>query len=126
MAVVFGYGVNLSELNISDEKALGYFISYYLPDQRESMEEDLSSGYSVFDWVKDYDSGLGYTGLSALLVEVIRDREDLPNLMTYDQIPNGCVYLPTAYPWCFNGREKQLTKENLETILRKYLLPRSL
>ena len=120
MATIFGYGVNLSKLKFTNEEAMKNFIKTYLPDRAQDMEEDLSSNnYSVFEWIGYYDS-MGYTGMSALLANVINEQEHLEHITAYDSIPN-CVYLSVNYPWCFNKHERELTPASLESIFRKYI-----
>lgn len=117
----YGYGVDLSELDFNDEEAMRHFIKKYLPDQAENMEEDEEEDeIDVFEWIDDYENDFGYHGLSAMLVDIINEHEGI-ELAAYDDIPNGCIYIPDQQPWQFNEKEKTLTPDSIQEIFEKYL-----
>lgn len=125
MAEIFGYGIDLSKLRFTDEDTMKDFIRKYLPDYAKDMENDLAENNrkgcheSVFDYIENYDS-MGYTGLPALLADVINEQENTEHFAPHDSVP-GCVYLPANFPWAFNSVEKLLTPESMNCLFRKYL-----
>lgn len=125
MAELFGYGVDLSKLHFTDEGKMKDFVRKYLPDYVEDMENDLAENNrkgchkSVFEYIENYDS-MGYTGMPALLADVINEQENTEHFVPHDSVP-GCVYLPANFPWTFNSVEKLLTPESMNCLFQKYL-----
>ena len=120
MAELFGYGVDLSKLHFTDEGKMKNFIRKYLPDYAEDMEDDLAeSSKSVFEYIEDYDS-MGYSGLPALLADVINEQENTEHFVPHD-FATECVYLPANFPWMFTSIEKLFTPESMNCLFQKYL-----
>lgn len=123
MNAYFGYGVDLSELNL--ENLEGFIKNYdyeYYKDMLEDFndnKQDLTDG-KILDYLNDYSNGYGYYGISAYLSDMINEKEDL-ELECYDEVVNGYIYVPMSYPWEGNQNTKNLTKEKLQEILEKYL-----
>ena len=121
MAKIFGYGVDLSKLNFTDETKMKEFIKRYLPDFAKEIDiNEKENEVDIFECIDNYNNDLGYDGLSALLADVINEQEQI-QLSAYDFIPNGYIYIPANYPWQFNNKEKRLTAESMQEILKKYL-----
>lgn len=125
MAEIFGYGIDLSKLRFTDEDTMKDFIRKYLPDYAKDMENDLAENNrkgcheSVFDYIENYDS-MGYTGLPALLADVINEQENTEHFVSHDFAPE-CVYLPANFPWMFTSVEKLFTPKSMGCMFRKYL-----
>lgn len=123
MNAYFGYGVDLSELNLEN---LEGFIKYYDYEYYKDMLEDFNDNKQdltddeILDYLDNYSNGYGYYGISAYLSDMINEKEDL-ELKCYDDAVNGYIYVPMLYPWEGNQNTKNLTKEKLQEILEKYL-----
>lgn len=121
------YGVCISDINeINEEKAIefleelseiGYedYLENFLDNKHDNGED-----YTFNDWVYDYHSDFYNIGLAAFLADVIEEVEDID--ITSDD-PNGVHYLGLSAdaPWCFNKKTRNISREDYEDILRKYV-----
>ena len=121
------YGVCISDIGeINEEKAINFLRElskipgkeHYLADFLETKDYN-HEAYSIGDWLYEFESD-GYYGLSALLKEVIEDVEGID--ITCDD-PDGVHYLGISadVPWHFNQKTKDLSEQEFENILRKYV-----
>ena len=78
MAKIFGYGVDLSKLNFTDETKMKEFIKRYLPDFAKEIDiNEKENEVDIFECIDNYNNDLGYDGLSALLADVINEKEQI-------------------------------------------------
>ena len=129
------YGICLTELNINFSNVDAFLrslidtnahdiISEYIEDMENTEidpdETDLWA-HEVDDWCDRYESE-GYFGLDAVLKDIIRLNEDI-DIVCDD--PNGFHYLGISAdaPWAFNQKTTNLSKEEFESILIKYIQP---
>ena len=86
---------------------------------KECMEDCDDDESYIFDWIENYDSN-GRFGLGALLYDVITQKEKF-NIDIDD--PNGIVFIGLAgdAPWNFNKSTKNITEEDYNQMLRRYV-----
>lgn len=120
------YGVQINPKTIDADKLEnflkkladdGYERPYYEDFQKQkeyytSIDDD---GYSIFDWLDDFEDDLCNYGISALLRVIIEDIEEIciSSEMEY-------LGLKSDAPWCFNEKTRNMSCEEFNTILAKY------
>lgn len=120
------YGVCISDIeNINEEKAVEFLnelaqLGYedYLDEFLEN-KKDNGDDYNFNEWMYYFEAD-GYYGLSAFLKQVIEELEGV-NISCDD--PNGVHYLGLGLdaPWYYNRKTKNISKEDYEEILIKYI-----
>lgn len=120
------YGVCISDIKtINEEKAIKFLNELAKLNYNNYLEEflenknDNDTDYSFNDWMYDFEIN-GYYGLSAFLRQVI---EDVEGINIYCDDPNGIHYLGLSLdtPWNYNYKTKNITNEEYDNILRKYI-----
>lgn len=120
----FGYGVNLGKLKSEKLNWMNLLSidEFYLNDYKEYLEdneiEDENMEGVFFDWVSNLEIG-GYSGLSALVANIINEKEGLD--LKCDDYGYGTVYYPQVFPWEKSERMRNITKDELDAIFRKYI-----
>lgn len=86
---------------------------------QECMNDCEDNDDYILDWVENYES-MGYFGLGALLYDVMTTKE-LCDINIDD--PNGNVFLglSATYPWNYNSVTRNMSEEDFNEILRKYI-----
>ena len=120
------YGVCISDIKeLNEEKAVDFLKELSKLGHEDYLENfienkhDNGEDYSFNNWCYDYESE-GYFGLAAFLKDVIGEVEGV-NINCDD--PNGVHYLGLSAdaPWCFNYKTRNISREEYNDILRKYI-----
>ena len=121
------YGVCISDIEkINNEKVEQFLVNLaekgydlYLTEFKENRK-DIGNGYTVNDYLYDYESNNSYYGLSAFLCDVISEVEGI-DIKCDD--PNGVHYLGLSAnaPWAFNEKTRNMTAEEYCEILKMYV-----
>lgn len=120
MGYYYGYGADLSE--ISHLKSIKEFIKKYDDEMYKEIIEIYDhepSEDEVNDWLNEIEFD-GYIGLAAVVKEIIKRNEGI-EFHVYDEIIDGCIYIPALYPWQFNDVTRNLKSIDVERILQKYI-----
>lgn len=120
------YGVCVSKMKVNNEKAVQFLkeladAGLGADDYYEIFLEDTSGDedYTFSRWIEDFESN-GYYGLSAFLQEVISFDEKID--ISCDD-PNGIQYLGLSadVPWNFNEKTRNMSENEYNENLRKYI-----
>lgn len=131
------YGVCISEIDTEMERITS-FLRSMLTTPAKNIAQDYFNAVSearscdfiehenmeqiAADYIDNYETEGGYTGLAAMLRDIIILNEGI-DIICDD--PNGFEYLgiDCDVPWAFNMHTRLLSKEGFIAIMDKYLLP---
>lgn len=119
-----GYGICVDDIETTAKKLLelAAMKPEVLKDVREYLSEYLDKEYDDEDLtIDDFDDLEGdycERGVAYLLFRVI-DEIDITYADDYDGV-QYILYCP-SYPWCMSEKEKNLTKEDVDSIFNKYI-----
>lgn len=131
------YGVCISEINTEIE-CIDNFLRSMLTTPAKNIAQDYFDAVSearscdfidhenteqiAADYIDNYETEDGYTGLAAMLRDIIIANEGI-DIICDD--PNGFEYLgiDCDVPWAFNMNTKLLSKKSFIAIMNKYLIP---
>lgn len=131
----YGFGFNFSQFDADCDKIQDPIT---VEDIERLLTMDPKLQREVHEWLEDLredNPGLEITvkdyrefdqdyqlGLSKIFADVVREAENLPHVYaTSDYDCTDYVIFGQGYPWNMNDREKALSKDAVEEILRKYL-----
>lgn len=128
MGSFYGYGVDLTNAEL---KNLPDFMAEHTPDLYQDCMDDCVYNYdeeilhdrerlneAVKEWLSEYEYD-GYTGISAYLASVINEKENV-EVMSHD-VDCDILYLLPQLPWLYNEKTKNISEEDFNALLRKYL-----
>lgn len=118
----YGYGVCTSDLKVNSVERIEKLLEF-APEYRDDIhgwfEESGINKPTVDDYL-DFDQDYN-NGIAAILKEVIRESEGIE----FEACDNfDCmrylIYMP-SYPWHMTERDRTVTQEELDAILKKYI-----
>ena len=119
----YGYGVQISELEkVSMSKVMELIQT--APKFAQTFNKWLSDNdikEPTLDDLRDFDEDY-CLGLATVLSEVITECEKMCILTACGDL-NGETFLmyTQTYPWYMNEKEKNMTPEDIQTLLKKYI-----
>ena len=133
--ITYGYGVKISDINITrltnDKLAdfihlAPYFEEKYIQWINNTFREegDPDCIYEILpvekmlEYENDYDT---YTGLLPILKAVLDEAEGLYFVMCNDFEGEEFLLFTPAYPWEMSKRERELSQSEVEKIYKKYI-----
>lgn len=120
-----GFGFCVDDIKTTPERVLklAELNNETLKDLREYLSETYTDGYVDEDLTMedfdDFEGNYGERGLSTILREVINEELSIVWADDFDGV-DFILYCP-RYPWSLKETEKNLTKEDVENILMKYI-----
>lgn len=118
----YGYGFRFSDLKGYTSESIGRLLRL-APDFEKKIQEDFKANGITNPTVKDYeeydcdyDMGVGH-----LLREVIMETEGISMTLCDDFDCNRYLLYEPSYPWSMPTGERNLTLEELQTILQHYV-----
>ena len=127
---IYGYGFNID----CDEEKLIDFIkdhkeAFCKSDREKELYNDIlnykKTEYDLEDFFEDYNcDNTGMEGIGAVVANIMSRETSVR--FSYCQPDEGCgtfasVVFEERYPWQFNENEKELTREKLLNIFKKYM-----
>lgn len=119
---MYGYGVRL-DFRDTGKLHLHNLVEYLEPEMKECYDiflsdndlEDSENSFSEFaDYYLSENNSEG--GLLALLADLIMENDGIS--LACDE---GCIYLSPNYPWQMSERVKSLSREEYESVIRKWV-----
>lgn len=120
-----GYGVNLNMVPKDDMDFLSLIKmdKDIYDDYKEYLKDidvDTEDNDSAYGYVSDAEFN-GYFGLCSLLCNIININEGLELCCDEQDTEFGMVFYPEVLPWKVNEKMRNITREELDDIFRKYI-----
>lgn len=122
----YGYGICVSDIREKNVARLENLLAK-APKFSQEFHEWLAESIMedrLPEWedYMEFENDLGFTGLAAILQEVISEAESIELLACSDFDGHKYLIFTPAYPWIpLNDVEKNLTEEKIAEILKKYI-----